>query len=207
MRIEVWSDVACPWCWLGKAHLDEAIRKLGVDAQIEFRSYQLSPGKRETRPVKEYLAKRFGSAELVDAAHHRLNLLGDQVGLGYDFDRALSADTFDAHRLHHYAKTRGLGNEIMARLLLAQHGEGEDVASRASLVKIGVDVGLEKGEVERVLASEAYADEVRADIEMGRELGVQGVPFFVIDRKLAVSGAQPVAVFAQALTAARERAD
>lgn len=205
MRIEVWSDVACPWCWLGKHHLEEAIRRAGhSDVEVAFRSFELQPNARAARPVREYLAERYG-ADLrgIDAAHERLTRAGEAIGIAYDFKRALMVNTFDAHRIHHLAIVRGRGAEVVERLMRARQGEGADVSDHATLRALAIDAGLAADEVDRVLASDAFADDVRADEDAARKLGIHGVPFFVLDGKYALSGAQPVEAFERALAMAR----
>jgi len=207
LKVDVWSDIACPWCWLGKRHLEVALREAGAsDVEVQFHSFELQPGAGKSRPVNEYLVERFGSKAAVDAAHERLSRAGRAVGLEYDFEAALMANTFDAHRLHHLAKARKLGAEIMERFMAARQGEGADMADHATLRRLALETGLDGAEVDRVLASEEYADAVRADEAAARELGIGGVPFFVIDGKYALSGAQPVATFVRALQMARGEA-
>ncbi|MEA3200146.1 MAG: hypothetical protein QOE90_1574 [Thermoplasmata archaeon] len=202
MRVDVWSDIACPWCWLGKRNLEEAIRQAGRDdVEVVMRSFELNPRAGPTRPAKEYLAERFGSLARVEDAHRRLEAMGERVGLRYDFARQQVANTFDAHRVHQLAKTRGLGAPVVERLMRAYHGEGADLADRATLRRLALEAGLEASDVDDVLSSEAYADAVRADEALAAELGVQGVPFFVLDGRHAISGAQPVEAFARALSA------
>ncbi len=204
VRIEVWSDVACPWCLLGNAHLAEATRQTGIETEVVMRSFQLAPQLGEPQLVKAYLAERFGGADRVAESHARLIEMGAQVGVSYNFDDAMASNTFDAHRLHHLGIAHGLGAEIMDRLLVAQHTAGADVSSHATLRRIGIAAGLASDAVDALLASDAYGDAVHADISEGRAIGVQGVPFFVFDRKFALSGAQPVDVFKQALASARD---
>lgn len=204
LRVDVWSDIACPWCWLGKRHLELAIERAGArDVEVEFHSFELQPNARESRPVKEYLVERYGSAEAVDAAHERLARAGAAVGLDYDFDAALMANTFDAHRLTHLAKERGVGARVMDRFMRARQGEGADMADRATLRRLAVEAGLDGAEVDEVLASDKYVDAVRADEHIARELGIHGVPFFIIDGKYALSGAQPIESFERAFAMAR----
>lgn len=201
MRIDVWSDIACPWCWLGKHHLQEALKRAGVaDAEVAFRSFELQPGaERKARPVREYLMERYGSPAQIDAAHARLVDAGKQVGIHYDFDRALMVNTFDAHRLHHLAMAQGKGEAVMERLMRARQGEGADISDHATLRALAVEAGLDAADVDRVLSSDEYADAVRADEAMARQIGVGGVPFFVFEGKYAVSGAHPVETFEQVL--------
>lgn len=199
MKVEVWSDVACPFCWLGKHHLLEAARRTGAPVEIVHRSFELQPGATRTRPVREYLAERYGDLRAIDASHERLARAGDAVGIAFALERALMANTFDAHRLHHLAQARGIGEIVMERLMRAQQGEGADMADHATLRRLAVGAGLDAAEVDQVLASDAYAEDVRADQEQARKYGIRGVPFFVFDGRLAVSGAQPVEVFEQVL--------
>lgn len=199
VRIEAWSDVACPWCWLGKRHLEEAARREGIPLELELRSFELNPQPRASEPAKPYLARRLGGEARVAAAHERLAAMGRAVGLAYDFDRALVANTFDAHRVHHLAKARGRGDAVVERFLRAYHAEGADLADHATLRRLASEAGLWAAEVDEVLASDRFAKEVRTDQAAAIGLGISGVPFFVIEGKWAVSGAQPVEAFAQAL--------
>ncbi len=199
LLVEVWSDIACPWCWLGKHQLEEAVRRSGfADVQVEYHSFELQPDARGARPVREYLRERYGHD--LAGAHTHLERAGREVGITYDFDRALMANTFDAHRLHHLAKAHGLGQEAMERFMRARHAEGADMSDRATLRRLAVEVGLDALEVEEVLAGDAYADAVRADERLARRHGIHGVPFFIFDGRYALSGAQPVATFERALT-------
>ena len=204
MRVDVWSDIACPWCWLGKRHLEEAVRRLGLEGkvEVEMRSFELAPRQGASEPAKGILARKFGSAEAVEQAHRRLAAMGERAGIRYDFERALVANTFDAHRVHHLAKARGRGAQVVERLMRAYHGEGADLADHATLRRLAAEEGLDAGEVDRVLASDAYADEVRADEAEAAALGIHGVPFFVLDGRYGVSGAQPVEAFERALRTA-----
>lgn len=206
MKVEVWSDVACPFCWLGKAHLQAALRNAGVEADVEFRSFELAPAAGPARPVREYLEERYGAGPGIDASQARLRAQGAAVGLAYDFERMLMANTFDAHRVHHLAKARGLGEALMERLLRAHHGEGADVSDHATLRRIAGEAGLDGAEVESLLMGDAYATEVRADEALARKYGIRGVPFFVFDGRLALSGAHPVEVFEEALRQVKAQA-
>ena len=203
MHISVWSDIACPWCWLGKHHLQQALANTGVQADVTYRSFELQPNARGARPVREYLQERYGSLQQIDAAHARLTAAGKAVGIDYDFDRALMVNSFDAHRVHHLAMARGLGEPVMERFMKARQGEGADISEHATIRALAVEAGLDGAEVDGVLAGDAYAAEVRADEEAAREIGVSGVPFFVFDGKHALSGAHPVEVFERALAMAR----
>ena len=199
VRIEVWSDIGCPWCWLGKRHLEQALEQTGTAADIRFRSFELDPRAGPTKSAREYLIGRFGSAAAVDAAQGRLRAMGEQAGLSYDFERARVANTFDAHRLHHFAKSQGLGDVAVERLMRAYHSEGADLADHETLRALASEIGLDAKDVEALLASDAHARDVREDEAAAHAVGVQGVPFFVFDGRYAVSGAQPVDAFVQVL--------
>ena len=203
MKIDVWSDIACPWCWLGKHHLEAALRTSGVEAQVDYRSFELQPGIRSSRPIREYLVERYGDASAVDAAHDHLSQKGRLVGIEYDFEKARMSNTFDAHRLHHLAKTRGLAGPVLERFMRARQGEGADIADHATLRRLAVEAGLEPVEVDEVLSSDRFAKDVRQDESEAVRLGIRGVPFFVFEGKVGLSGAQPVEVFEKVLRDAR----
>lgn len=203
VRVDIWSDVACPWCRLGQAHLRPAAEEAGIPVEVTFHAFQLSPQQEVAEPVRAYLARKYGDAAAIEASQQRLVEMGRRVGLDYDFKRALATNTFDAHRLHQFAVEKGLGPELMALLFAAQHAEGADVSDARVLQRVGEAVGLPAGDVERVLDSDAYGDAVREDLEAARRIGVRGVPFFVLDQRMALSGAQPVEVFVEALRQAR----
>lgn len=205
MKIDVWSDIACPWCWLGKHHLEEALRRTGIAADVEFRSYELQPGISGTRPVLEYLVDKYGGDHAsVDAVHERLAEMGRRAGIKYDFQRAAVSNTFDAHRLHHLAKAQDLGVPVMERLMRARQGEGADLSDHATLQRLAIEAGLAAAEVDDVLAGDRFAEEVRRDEALAVQRGIRGVPYFLIDGRLALSGAQPVEVFEQALREAQD---
>jgi predicted DsbA family dithiol-disulfide isomerase len=201
--IEVWSDIACPWCLLGNAHLAKALEQTGVSANIEMKSFQLAPDLQESAPVAQYLAKKFGSASRVAESHSRLTTMGAAVGLEYQFDGAIVSNTFDAHRMHHFAKSQGAGAEVLELLLLAQHTQGKIVSDLQVLVAIAKQAGLDVEQVTAMLAGDEFSNEVKQDVAEAHELGVTGVPFFVFNRKFALSGAQPVEAFVQALQASQ----
>lgn len=201
MRIDVWSDVVCPWCRLGQAHLEEALRREGIDAQIAFHAFELDPTFERSEPLLASLARKFGSEARVRQAWARLNEMGARVGLRYEWDKAIGARTFDAHRVIHHAGLQGRDAAMHERITRAHFVEGLDVADHATLAKLAAETGVD-GAAE-ALASGAHADAVRADERAARELGIGGVPFFVLDGKLAVSGAQPIEVFQRAIRQAQ----
>jgi predicted DsbA family dithiol-disulfide isomerase len=203
VKIEVWSDIVCPWCYIGKRRLESALADFDHDVEVEWRSFQLDPTfpRGEAIPVYEGLAKKFGGGNVREMTE-RVTELAAVEGLHYDYDHAVMVNTFDAHRVTHHAKSQGLGGEMHERLMRAQLIEGETVNDVDTLVRLAEDIGVEG--TREVATSDKYTAEVEADIREARLLGATGVPFFVLDRKYGVSGAQPVEVFASALRQAQD---
>lgn len=211
MLVEIWSDVVCPWCYIGKRRFETALRDFegAGDVEVQWRSFQLNPNQpKGARELSlQHLADKYGvTLEEAKAMHQRVTDLAAAEGLEYDMDRYTVINTFDAHRVAHLAKDRGLDDEINERFLKAQLVEGEVLEDADILIRLAAEVGVAEDETRRVLESDEYADEVEDDIRTARELGITGVPFFVIDRKYGVSGAQPAEVFLQALQTARSNA-
>jgi len=211
MKVEIWSDVVCPWCYIGKRRFETALARFdhAADVEVEWRSFQLNPaqprGARE--PLEESLARKMGgTVEQARAMNARVTELAAAEGLEYHFETYRVVNTFDAHRVMHLAKAHGLGTEAHERLLRAQLVEGEILEDHDTLVRLAAEVGLEVDETRRVLASDAYAADVEADIALAQAFGAGGVPFFVIDRRYGVSGAQPAELFLEALETARRDA-
>jgi predicted DsbA family dithiol-disulfide isomerase len=208
ITVDVWSDVACPWCYLGKHRLEAAIEASTEDVTVVWHSFQLDPTipHGQHTPHGEALAKKFNTTpERITEMNQRLIDMGAAEGLEYRFDKYMQANTRDAHRVLHLAQEHGLGNEMKDRLMRGQFTEGAIVDDADTLVAMGVEVGLDAEDVRAVLASDRYDDAVQADIDEAAELGATGVPFFVFDRTFAVSGAQPVRTFADALRRSSER--
>jgi predicted DsbA family dithiol-disulfide isomerase len=208
VRIEIWSDVVCPWCYIGKRHLEAALADFPHrdEVEIEYRSFELDPGAPQV-PVEttvESLAEKFGTD--VDGARRlmaRADAAAAAVGLEFHHADTPRGRTLDAHRLLHLAKDSGPGTEVQAvlkeGLLAAYFGRGESMSDHEVLRRVAVEAGLDPARVDRVLGSGEYTEAVEADIEQARAYGAGGVPFFVADQKYAVSGAQPTEVFAQLL--------
>jgi predicted DsbA family dithiol-disulfide isomerase len=206
MKVEVWSDIMCPFCYIGKRNYESALSKFEGknNVEIEWHSFQLDPTIPKSFPSKEnvyqYLADKKGiSYEQSAKMHERVIEMAKNAGLDYRFDKAIVANSFDAHRLIQLAKTKGLGDAAEERLFSAYFTEGKDFGDHITLVSIGKEIGLAEDDIKSALVSDAYAEKVERDIEEASEIGVQGVPFFVFDRKYAVSGAQPPEYFLQAL--------
>ncbi|MFY9934829.1 MAG: DsbA family oxidoreductase [Streptosporangiaceae bacterium] len=203
MKIEIWSDVVCPWCYIGKRRLEHALGEFehADDVEVTWRSFQLNPGAPEAAvPTLDYLERRFGPQ--ATAMTSRVADLGRGEGLNLDFANTLTVNTLDAHRALHLAADQGLGDAAKERLLHAHFTEGADVSDHETLAKLLAEVGVDEDRTRAVLAGTEYADEVQADIAEAQRLGATGVPFFVIDRKYGISGAQPAETFLQALRTA-----
>jgi predicted DsbA family dithiol-disulfide isomerase len=204
MLVEIWSDIACPWCYIGKRRFEQALAEFEHrdDVQLIWRSFELDPaapdelkGERAAR-----LAAKYGmSVEQAREAEQRMVDTAAAEGLDFRFDIVRSGRTFDAHRLVHLAHEHGRGDEAKERLLRAYFTEGELMSDRDSLVRLGAEVGLDEQEIRAVLAGERYASEVRGDERTAAELGITAVPTFVIDRAIGVSGAHPPAALLEFL--------
>jgi predicted DsbA family dithiol-disulfide isomerase len=204
MRIEIWSDVVCPWCYIGKRRLEQALAEFPHRAEVEvvYRSFELDPSAPEV-PVEstvEALARKWGTgvAQARDAMA-RGDEVAAEVGLEFRHHDAPHARTVDAHRLLHLALEAGVQADLKEALLAAYFGRGESMGDHDVLRKTAVDAGLDPARVDAVLAGDEYADAVRADIEQARAFGATGVPFYVVDRAYGISGAQPTEVFSQVL--------
>jgi predicted DsbA family dithiol-disulfide isomerase len=209
MNIEIWSDVVCPWCYIGKRRLESALKRFPHRDEVEilWRSFELDADapRNFDGTADERIAKKYGMS-LAQAAtsHERVTTLAAKEGLEYHFEYSQYGNTFDAHRLIHFAKTKGLQGEMKERLMKAYFTEGEAISDIDTLVKLAVELGMNSDEVRAVLEGDSYASEVRADEELAIKFGIQGVPFFVINRKYGISGAQPVEAFLETLERARE---
>ncbi|WP_413756610.1 DsbA family oxidoreductase [Streptomyces sp. MMBL 11-3] len=206
MRVEIWSDIACPWCYVGKARFERALETFPHRDGIEVvhRSFELDPGraKDDIQPVIPMLTKKYGISEAqAQAGEENLGAQAAAEGLDYRTHDRDHGNTFDMHRLLHLAKERGRQDELIQTFYRANFAEERSVfGDDERLVELAVSAGLAEDEVREVLADpSAYADVVRADEREAAELGANGVPFFVLDRKYGVSGAQPAEVFTQAL--------
>jgi len=206
MKVDVWSDIMCPFCYIGKRNFESALNLFpGKDSiELEWHSFQLDPtipkNTESKENVYEYLAGKKGiSYDQSARMHERLIQTAKNAGLEYRFDQAIVANSFDAHRLIQLAKIKGLGDEAEERLFRAYFTEGRDFGDHETLMAIGAELGFTENEIKHALNSDEYAAKVEADIGEANEIGIQGVPFFVFDRKYAVSGAQPPDYFLKAL--------
>lgn len=207
MNVEIWSDVMCPFCYIGKRKFEAALAQFPQrdQVQVTWKSFQLNPNQKTepNRSINDYLADVKGwSLEQAKAMNDRVTDMAREVGLDYNLDRAVVANSFDAHRLIQLAKTQGLGDAMEERLFKAYFTEGLNTADHATLLQLGTEIGLPAELVSQVLASDQFADAVRQDIYESQQVGVRGVPFFVLNQRYAVSGAQAPETFLGALDTA-----
>jgi predicted DsbA family dithiol-disulfide isomerase len=201
VKVEIWSDVVCPWCYIGKRRFEAALGEFEHrdEVEVEWKSFELDPDAPAHRgPTLEHLARKYGiSEEQARAMHQRMEGVAAELGLEYHLDETQGGNTFDAHRLLQAAKAAGLGDAMKERLMRAYFSEREPVGEREVLARLGSEVGLT--DAAEVLASGSFDDEVRSDEREARLLGIHAVPFFVIDRYYGIEGAQPPEVILRAL--------
>lgn len=207
MTVEIWSDVMCPFCYIGKRKFEKALAQFGQRDQVEviWKSFQLDPASvtdPSLNPIDHLAAKKgWSKAEALQATEHVTTIARD-AGLDFRLENAVVANSFDAHRLSHLAKEKGKQDSLEEKLFAAYFTEGKNTADHPTLTALSMEAGLQQRDVEHLLNSQQYADEVTQDIEQAHRIGVRGVPFFVFDRRYAVSGAQEPHVFLKALDSA-----
>jgi len=207
MRVDIWSDVVCPFCYIGKKRLEHVAEEAGIELEIHWHSFELdpdAPAKHDTSNT-ERLAKKYGRsyAEMEDMERNVATMAAVE-GIDFQWQKANSGNSFNAHRIIHLAQSKGLGNEAEEAFFHAYMTEGLAIGEREVVEEIASRIGLDNAEVEYVLDSDELADFVRHDEKIAREqLNVTGVPFFVFDQKLVLSGAQPREIFLQALQQAQ----
>jgi predicted DsbA family dithiol-disulfide isomerase len=204
VNVEIWSDIACPWCYIGKRRFERAVSSFGRPGEVTvtYRSFELDPNAPAQRPGThaEHLARKYGmTLAEAEQASQQMTERAAADGLEFRFDLVRGGNTFDAHRLLHLAKDLGRQPEMNERLLRATFTEGLPIADGPTLVRLAADAGLPAARAQAVLDGDAYAGAVRGDEEQAARYGITGVPFFVADGKYAVSGAQPPEVLLQLL--------
>lgn len=204
MKVEIWSDVMCPFCYIGKRKFEKALANFSHkdEIEIEWKSFQLNAGLKTdpTKSVTAYLAEIKGwTLDYAKQMNDHVTGMAKEAGLHYDFDKAIVANSFDAHRLLQLAKKYKKGDALEERLFKAYFTEGKNTADHETLLQLAEEIGLPGEEVKKMLSSTEYSDAVQKDIYESRQIGVNGVPFFVIDRKYAVSGAQAPETFLKML--------
>lgn len=204
IQVEVWSDIMCPFCYIGKRRLEAALAQFphAADVQVQWRSFELDPSMTTVpgQTIDELLAERKGMP-LAQARqmNQQMTQHAATVGLPFNFEKTVPANTFNAHRLIHFAAAHGRQDAMKERLLRAYFTEGHNVDDAATLARLGAEVGLDAEAIQLALSTDAYAEDVRHDEYQARQIGVRGVPYFVFDDKYAVSGAQPTELFQEVL--------
>jgi predicted DsbA family dithiol-disulfide isomerase len=208
VQVEIWSDVVCPWCYIGKRRFEKAAVRFGQPVEVVWRSYELNP---DAPPVREgsyvdRIARKYGiTPEQATNQYKRITDLARAEGLDYHLERARPGRSFDAHRLLHLARERGIQDGVKERLLAGYLEEGVAIGVGDELAPLAVSAGLNADEVEAVLASDTYSDAVRADQAQAVEIGITGVPFFLVDGRFAIPGAQDPDTIVAVLERAHQR--
>ena len=209
LTVEIWSDVVCPWCYVGKRRLEAALAQFDHPVEVTWRSFELDPSAPRERelPAAEHLAAKYGmSVEQARASQAQLTELAAAEGLEYHLDRTRGGNSFDAHRMIHLAAAHDLQDAAKERLMLAYFTEAEPIGDPDTLVRLMAEIGIDADEARAVLEGDAYADAVRADEQLAYRIGIQGVPFFVLNRRYGVSGAHPPEALLEALRRSEEAA-
>ncbi|MCZ7377657.1 DsbA family oxidoreductase [Micromonospora sp. WMMC250] len=206
MEIEIYADVICPWCYIGKRRLDEALASYEGEVTVRYRPFQLDPSPvPEPLPLVQALAGKFGGPERARQMVDHVTQVAAGDGLRLDYDRAVVANTFDAHRLVSYATDHGRAAEMVEALYQAHFNNGIDVGSREALAALAGDIGLDAADARRFLDSDERVADVEAQLATARDLGITGVPMFVLAGKYAVSGAQEVQTLLAAIAEVEQR--
>lgn len=204
MKVEIWSDVMCPFCYIGKRKFEMALNQFEGKENVEivWKSFQLDPTivTDASKTVNQFLAERKGwSIEQSKQMNDHVTQIAKEVGLEYNLDKAVVANSFDAHRFSHLARKHNLQNEAEEQLFKAYFTDGKNTADHETLINLGINIGLEANEVKQMLESDDYIETVRMDIYEAQQIGVSGVPFFLFIDKYTITGAQDSSVFLQAL--------
>jgi predicted DsbA family dithiol-disulfide isomerase len=207
IKVDIWSDVQCPWCYIGKRKFESGAELFGGEVEVEYHSFELAPD----TPVDfdgtpmDYLSQRKGiSPEQAEQMLARVTGIAESVGLDYHYDDVHQTNTVKAHELIHYAKAHGRQLDMKERLLKAYFVDGRHVGRIEDLADLAAEIGLDRADVVRALRENEYLADVKADVALANEYGIQGVPFFVIDGKYGISGAQDAQTFADALAQVRD---
>lgn len=204
MKIEIWSDVMCPFCYIGKHNFEQALEKLPFknEIEVEWKSFQLDPtldGEKPQSTIEYFKEKKGFPAEQASQMINQVAGMGKASGIDFNFEKALIINTFAAHKLLHLAKKHGKSSEMEEALFKAHFMDGKNVGDQEELVALVVSLGIDKNEARQALSSDEFNEGIRQDIQEAQNNGISSVPFFVLNGKYAVSGAQPTEVFAEAL--------
>jgi predicted DsbA family dithiol-disulfide isomerase len=206
IKVDIWSDVQCPWCYIGKRKFEAAVANFDGDVEVEYHSFELSPDTPvdfEGTPI-DYLSERKGMpVDQVERMLARVTDIAASVGLDYDYEHVHQTNTVKAHEIIHFAKSKGRQLDMKERLLKAYFVDGRHVGRIEDLADLAAEIGLDRAEAVRVLTANTYLADVKSDVARAQEYGIQGVPFFVFDEKYGVSGAQETAAFANVLEQVR----
>ena len=206
MHIDVWSDVVCPWCFIGRRRLQKAIARIGAEVTVKHRAFQLQPDLQETVPTKELLASKYRISEIeVQSMQSNVCSIADGEGLCYDLSETQSGNTRDAHRLLLWAESCGKQDELLELMYSSYFEKKRSLFSHQDLLSITDACGIKQEEARAILNSESYQAEFDADIALARQLGITGVPFYAIDMRYGISGAQPDEVFFETLKEAMSK--
>ncbi len=211
MRVEIWSDVACPWCYVGTERFERAVAQTGVEVDVVYRSFELDPSvprDGDAPPLVEYLSRKFGSAERVAAAHARLGQAGEELGIDFRWSRMRRANTFDCHRLLAWALETGgaqVQRALKKAMLRAYFTEGAVMTDHDVLANLASEVGLDRAAATEVLVSDRYAEDVRAARDEAHRNGIGAVPTFIVDGEYMLQGALETEAWARALPRLAER--
>ena len=204
LKVEIWSDIVCPFCYIGKRKFESALEQFdgNVNVEVVWKSFLLDPAMKHVtgKKIHEVLAEKKGwSIQKAEQANQQVTQMAAEVGLSYDFHKVIPAGSFNAHKLIHLASTHKLQDQAAEKLFSAYFIEGKNIEDVDTLVHLGVEIGLQEDEIRVVLTTAQFSQLVKTDAFEAEELGIRGVPFFVFDRKYAISGAQPTEVFLSAL--------
>lgn len=201
IKVDIWSDIACPWCFIGKRRFEAAAAEFDGEIEVEFHSYELAPDTPVDYPGthRDYLESRGFPADQIGEMDARVTAIAQSLGLHYDYESNHPTRTLKAHELLHFAKAHGKQVEMKERLMQAYFERGEHVGRVADLVRMAGEIGLDEVAARAALESDEFATAVQEDISTARDIGVRGVPFFVFDMKYGVSGAQETATFLEVL--------
>ncbi len=204
INISIWSDINCPFCYIGKRHLEAALKQFkGDEVSIEWKSFELDPAANPPKgvPAVELLARKYGrDINWAKEMNANVTAMAQKSGLDFHLEKLVPANSFNAHRIIHLAKKSGKQDQMKEALLNANFVEGKDIADNETLVTVATSIGLAESDVRRVLSSQEFGSDVRQDEQQARELQISGVPFFVFNNKYAASGAQPVEAFLEILS-------
>ncbi len=207
LKVDIWSDIACPWCYIGKRKFEAGVAEFGEQVDVEYHSYELAPDTPEEvegSALQSFVERKGIPLEQAKEMFDRVIGVAKKVGLDYDYDSLQSTNTVRAHELLHYAKAHGRQVDMKERLLRAFFVEGRHVGRVNDLADLAAEIGLDREDAVRALTSREFLPAVDADKALAAEYGIQGVPFFVIEGKYGVSGAQDATVFTEVLQRAKD---